>query len=245
MPDEKSTDTARTPNPNDTDAGAGSTGDDAGKDGRNDGDGAKADKELRLQIKLSQEKINDLERRVAEINARNGQSPAAREADADPPNRGGRKVNWDRVRDYAAAGDDLAAASLEAATKEELEQLGVGVSTIYRLLKIEDRQIRDAVEARIKKGEGFENAYSVVRTEKLEAENEDLRRSLAEAERTKPRRDAVRTEIREVPHSELKVNEMSGADFDGRLETLRREGRNAEALALQRDFRSGKITVKD
>jgi len=186
----------------------------------------------------------DAERRLAEIEARRP-SPAAERDDAADDDLS-RYVPG--AQDYAGRGDAVAGLSVAMAKRlQKLEE----EREIDRRLQADREQLREiapdpayrkaVAEHYLKNQHRFGDplaAHRDLEAERLAKELDDARKRLASYER-KPT-DVVRTEIREVPGSEVRTKKMTLAEF----EEAKRTAPMFESLRLQRLYREGKIEVE-
>jgi hypothetical protein len=230
-----------TPSPEDGDAGESTqktgTQDKDGRDGQAQSDTEK----LNLTWKEKAERVNQLEAKLAELEERLKQSPAASERNE----RGTQDDDdWDRVADFAAKGDPVARAQLRL--RQALVEHAVTTtheSQIMEMPEAERREVREHFQKNRHRLGDPQAARSELRERKLSAENEKLRAELEKASQ-RPDTDVVRTHHREVPASEHKVRTMSPEEFDAEQARLAAEGRHRDKMAMQRDYAEGKIELK-
>jgi hypothetical protein len=228
--------TAGTPSGNDGDAGDSQTTGTPQTDDRNAPDSNIA--KLNLEWKLKAERANELERRIAEYEARE-QSPAAQQPQGD-----------DRITQLRAAaqeferkGDPIAALQLiQDARIEELAR-DTQFALQIRDLPLEERQevYNHFQKNRHRLGDPAA-ARSELREKRFEDENKRLREELTKASR-RPDPDVVRTEARDVPASEHKKRTMTEREFDNQIAALHHASRHKEKMAMQIALRNGDIEL--
>ncbi len=164
--------------------------------------------------KAAQERANRLERQLAEVMARLGNAPAARDRDDDDPEDV-------QVRKFADDGDPVAKRQLKQ--DEKIENLITALVLERQLGKIEDPDLRERTKKHFAKNQhrlgDIDAALAEVEREDDKAEIKRLREGLTkQTRRVDP--DIVRTHERDVPATKAKVREVSRADFEAQQKAL-------------------------
>jgi hypothetical protein len=194
---------------------------------------------LNLEWKAKAERVNELERKLAELENQRSQSPAATQA-TDP-----RLDRFGRVKQFADQNDPVAQELLEL--RQEFAELVSGVT-----VKSEIDAIRDDAEREEVRKHYLDNRHRLdvkaaraeVRERKLSAEMDELRKKLAATVNSQSIKGTVSTSDRETPSSDIKPKVMTGAEFDDLVRRVGDEQGFNAVRRLRQDLMAGRIVTK-
>ena len=199
---------------------------------------------LNLEWKAKAERVNELEKKLAELESREP-SPAAPAEEDD--------VDWNQVEDYARRSDQVAKAQLRA--KRERDELIYALTMQNQLQEIDDKEERkQARELFLKNRQQYGSvaaAHDAIKLKKAVEDNERLRQELKRASVNRPDPNVVRTEERDMTRSEVQTGKMTPAQWDNEQRRLNQAweagdvGAAKESRRLQWLRSQGKLVVKE
>jgi len=220
---------------------------DAGTPGGDERDAGSGEPDYKALHLANKDTIEKLGQKVAELEARTAQPPAAQDADEYEEPEG---EDWVEPAGKFAKDKDPVARGLlaeRAARLQDRKDL-VDYLALERLPAEDKDEVRALYQKDWRRLGNVRAAHNEIRARKLEAENAKLREDLARRERNKPDPDVVRTHPRgEVTHSQNEARKVTQAEWDREQAALEdaADAGDAEArakkYAQQALLRSGKI----